>query len=304
MSQPQAARQHHGFSLASYQQRLLEQLDIRLPNTTSQVSQLGKAMRYAGLNGGKRLRAALVYATGETLGTPLSALDSAACAVECIHAYSLIHDDLPAMDDDDLRRGQASCHKAFGEAIAILAGDALNTLAFELLSDEQSNSISSRQCCQMVHCLAVASGESGMAGGQTMDITATGTRPTIPALQEMHQLKTGALIQASVKLGALATNTVNEQQLAILDHFSASIGLAFQIVDDILDVTGSAEILGKNKGTDADHHKATYVSLLGLDQARQAAEELYQFALECLDSLSDNTWRLAALADLMVHRSS
>jgi len=311
MNQAQAARkQHRGFSLASYQQRLLQQLKIRLPNSPSQAPKLREAMCYASLNGGKRLRAALVYGTGETFGAALAKLDAAACAVECIHAYSLIHDDLPAMDDDNLRRGQPSCHKAFDEAIAILAGDALNTLAFELLADEQSNPCDSELRCRMIHSLAIASGESGMAGGQTLDIAATGTLPSLQTLQRIHRLKTGALIQASVKLGALAAGTVEAPQLAILDRFSAAIGLAFQVVDDILDATGSTETLGKSGGSDVDRHKATYVTLLGLDRARQKAKELHQFALECLDSLecldglSDNTWRLSALADLMVDRSS
>lgn len=291
------------FSLQHYQQRLLEQLQLRLPESPATVPELREAMRYACINGGKRLRAALVYATGETFGVPLADLDAAACAVECIHAYSLIHDDLPAMDDDDLRRGQPSCHKAYGEAIAILAGDALNTLAFEILSDPVIGCNSS-QHCRMIHCLAVASGETGMAGGQTLDIAATGAGSSLPQLQAMHRLKTGALIRASVQLGALASNTASAQDLDVLDHFADAIGLAFQVVDDILDVTASSTTLGKNSGSDLLHDKVTYVSLLGLERAQQTANELYQLALVCLDGLSDNTDNLSAMADLMVHRSS
>ncbi|HED14494.1 MAG TPA: (2E,6E)-farnesyl diphosphate synthase [Gammaproteobacteria bacterium] len=295
--------QSNAFLLKRYQHRLLEQLELRLPDSPTAVPTLRQAMRYASLNGGKRLRAALVYATGETFGAPLADLDAPACAVECIHAYSLIHDDLPAMDDDDLRRGQPSCHQAYGEAIAILAGDTLNTLAFEILADSKNTACNGTQRCRMIHCLAVASGETGMAGGQTLDILATGTQLSLQQLQAMHRLKTGALIQASVQLGALAANTVNVQDLAILGRFASSIGLAFQVVDDILDATASTATLGKNSGSDSLHNKITYVSLLGLQSAQQTANELYQFALECLDGLSDNTDRLSALANLMVHRS-
>jgi len=292
------------FSLQPYQQRLLEQLELRLPATQASVPALRQAMRYASLQGGKRLRAALVYVTGESLGAALPDLDAPACAVECVHAYSLIHDDLPAMDDDDLRRGQPSCHMAYGEAIAILAGDALNSLAFEILASPETKACSNAHRCRMIHCLAMASGENGMAGGQTLDINATGSQLTLQELQAMHRLKTGALFRASVQLGALAADCSNAQDLKTLDQFAGAIGLAFQVIDDILDATVSTATLGKHSGSDTLNNKVTYVSLLGLQRAQQTAAELYEFALECLSSLRHNTDRLAALADLIVHRTN
>ena len=277
-------------------------LNARLPRAETEPHRLHAAMRYATLDGGKRLRAALVYASGEALGAPAELLDVPACALELIHAYSLVHDDLPAMDNDDLRRGKPTCHKAFDEATAILAGDALHTFAFELLAHDGALAITATQRLAMIATLATASGSLGMAGGQAIDLGAVGGNLTLEQLEGMHGRKTGALIRAAVALGAIAANAGVETR-ARLDTYASAIGLAFQIVDDILDVEGDTATLGKPRGSDQQRAKPTYPSLLGLDAARARAHNCHQRALESLGPLGDNGRLLREIADFVVQRT-
>jgi geranylgeranyl pyrophosphate synthase len=259
-------------------------------------------MRYATLSSGKRLRPALVYITGKALGSPLSALDNPACAIELIHAYSLVHDDLPAMDDDNLRRGRPTCHIQFDEATAILVGDALQTLAFSLLSSAQDLSPQEAQTTlKMVQTLAQASGSRGMVGGQMMDLSAVGQQRNLAELEDMYIHKTGALIRASVLLGALSART-DPNTLKKLDHFGKCLGLAFQIQDDILDIEGHSQVTGKHSGMDELRNKPTYPSLLGLNEAKKVAEEHYQDALSSLKGLSIDTTELIDITQLIMHR--
>lgn len=257
-------------------------------------------MRYSTLNGGKRLRALLVYATGEALGANITALDAPASAVEMIHAYSLVHDDMPIMDDDDLRRGQATCHKAYDEATALLVGDALQTLAFETLCDEKLTPI---QQSQMVKTLAQRSGVFGMAGGQAIDLESVGKELDVSELQTMHELKTGALIRASVRLGALTSIVADDAVLAKLDRYACCIGLAFQVQDDVLDVIADTDILGKTQGADIALNKPTYPALMGLNAAKQKALDLIKDALAQLEELPYDTQMLANLASFVVQRT-
>jgi len=286
------------------QARIEQALSARLPNSTTLTNQtsqrLAQAMNYSTLNGGKRLRALLVYATGEALGSDLSLLDAPASAVELVHAYSLVHDDMPIMDDDDLRRGRPTCHKAYDDATALLVGDALQTLAFETLCD---NALSPLQQSKMVKTLAQKSGVFGMAGGQAIDLESVGHNLTLENLQNMHELKTGALIRASVALGALASADVNEAVLAKLDHYAYCIGLAFQVQDDVLDVTADTETLGKTQGADVALNKPTYPALLGLESAQNKAIALIDSALKALEDLPYDTQALAALAGFVVKRT-
>jgi farnesyl diphosphate synthase len=275
---------HFATYLEQRQQRINAALLTRLPNPNTDPYHLHEAMTYAVLNGGKRIRPLLVYATGETLGAPLEALDPVACALEYIHAYSLIHDDLPAMDDDDLRRGKPTCHKAFDEATAILAGDALQTLAFHTLSQTPAEHISADICLKMIQHLSFASGSYGMAGGQALDLKATGKNLEIEELEKIHRLKTGALIRASIYLAGLAANS-NEQILTVLDEFAHRIGLAFQIQDDILDIESSTSVLGKQQGADLIHKKATYPAIVGISAAKAKVKDLYQIALANMEIL-------------------
>jgi len=243
---------------------------------------LQKAMAYAVLNGGKRLRPLLVYATGEMLGASLDVLDIPAAAVELIHAYSLIHDDLPAMDDAPLRRGKPACHKAFDEATAILAGDALQSLAFEILSDKTINPHSPDQRLEMITALAKACGPEGMAGGQMLDLISTAQSLTEKKITHMHALKTGALINASVQLGAIAASCKDKTYRDALTNFAHYFGLAFQVRDDILDVTGQTHTLGKQQGIDAQRNKSTFASTLGLNTAKTVLNELNQTTRDAL----------------------
>ncbi|VAX08701.1 (2E,6E)-farnesyl diphosphate synthase [hydrothermal vent metagenome] len=288
--------------LKVWQKRTDNALHDYLPNETTTPASLHKAMRYAVLNGGKRIRPLLAYATGHALGVEPEKIDAAACAVELIHAYSLVHDDLPAMDDDDLRRGKPTCHKVFGDAEAILAGDALQSLAFHLLAHKLSGSIPPRQQLQMIDTLAIASGSRGMAGGQSIDLNAVGKELNIAELENMHIHKTGALIRASVKLGALCTENIENEVLKKLDHFAKGIGLAFQIRDDILDVEGDTKTLGKPQGSDIARNKPTYPALLGLDEAREMADELYQDALNSLSKFGKRAIPLQTLSRYIVQR--
>lgn len=265
------------------------------------------AMRHGALLGGKRLRPFLVYTTGQMFGVSLNNLDAPAAAVECIHAYSLIHDDLPAMDDDDLRRGQPTCHIKFGEANAILAGDALQTLAFTILADADMPDVALRDRLAMVSELATASGVAGMCGGQSLDLEAEDKQIGLEALEQIHRHKTGALIRAAVRLGALSAGEPGRKALPQLDRYAAAIGLAFQVQDDILDVVGETEKIGKRQGADQQHGKSTYPALLGLDSAKAKAWDLYQEALAALDTLaaqSYNTAPLRALASFIIERDN
>lgn len=265
---------------------------------------LGAAMRYAVLGNGKRLRPALVYAAGDALGAADTALDPPACAVELIHAYSLVHDDLPAMDDDDLRRGVPTCHRRFGEAIAVLTGDALQSLAFELLADDDgTGTIPPATRSAMCARLARAAGAAGMAGGQAVDLRleAAGPEVSVQDLERMHRLKTGALIEASVTLGAVAGGA-GPELVARCERYGRAIGLAFQIVDDVLDVTADTKTLGKTQGADRERGKPTYPSLLGLDASRRLAGQQRDAAIEALDGLGAGFEPLRTLAAFVVER--
>jgi farnesyl diphosphate synthase len=257
-------------------------------------------MRYATLGGGKRIRPLIVFAAGELTGAEPGVLEVVACAVELIHAYSLVHDDLPCMDDDVLRRGRPTCHVEYDEATALLVGDSLQTLAFELLAGQPLGD-PARQL-EMIALLAHASGSRGMAGGQAIDLAATGAAPTQPELELMHALKTGALIRAAVLLGALAGQPMSDVERARLDRFAKRAGLLFQVVDDILDCTASTATLGKTAGKDEAAEKPTYVSLLGLDAARAYADELRSDALAALLIFGERATRLTQLADFICHR--
>jgi len=276
-------------------------LDAALPSRDTIPHTLHEAMRYAVLGGGKRVRPLLVHAAGEVAGAAPEACDAAACAVEMIHAYSLVHDDMPCMDDDDLRRGRPTVHKAYDEATALLVGDALQTQAFIVLA--QTPALGAEARLKLVAELAHASGSVGMCGGQAIDLQNVGLAMSRDALEGMHRMKTGALLRASVRMGALC-GSIDPDGLAALDRYSAAVGLAFQVVDDILDVTADTATLGKTAGKDAANDKPTYVSLLGLDAARELASQLRTDAHEALAGFGARAGRLAELADLIVLRSN
>ena len=289
--------------VASKQQRIEDLLELCLPPASTAPTKLHSAMRYSALDGGKRIRALLCYAAAELTDCESQIADAAACAVELIHANSLVHDDMPCMDDDDLRRGKPSCHKQFDDATALLVGDALQTLAFEVISDAKlySNShLTAYQQMRLVNLLAKATGSNGMAGGQGIDLASVGKTLSQAELQTMHQMKTGALIQASILLGAIGAN--DTQLLAIRD-FANAVGLAFQVVDDILDVEADSDTLGKTAGKDADSNKPTYVSILGLSAAKQHAKTLYEQAISALAPLGSKAQRLRELAGFITQRS-
>jgi len=272
-----------------------------LPAATLAPQRLHEAMRYAVLDGGKRVRPLLALAAGEVTGAAAERVQHAAAAVELIHVYSLVHDDLPAMDDDALRRGKPTVHVEFDEATALLVGDALQSLAFELLASHKLAADAATQLA-MVHVLAQASGSRGMAGGQAIDLASVGQPLELTELEFMHIHKTGALIRAAVLLGAHC-GTLTEAAAASLDRYAKCIGLAFQVVDDILDAEASTATLGKTAGKDAARNKPTYVSLLGAARARELAQELRADAHTALDTLSGSTTRLRQLADFIIERS-
>ena len=287
--------------MAECQARLEGALSRWLPPAATLPATLHEAMRYAVLDGGKRIRPTLVYASGQAVGSARDILDGPACAIEFIHAYSLIHDDLPAMDDDDLRRGKPSCHKAFGEASAILAGDALQSLAFYVLSHDNHLSDATTQL-RMIETLALAAGSRGMAGGQTIDLEAAGRQLDIAELEDMHIHKTGALVRASVVLGALTAPGLGETTLDRLAHYATCIGLAFQIRDDILDVEGETNTLGKRSGADQTLDKSTYPALIGLDASRQRAMELNDEAQDSLSGLGEAADPLRKISLYIIER--
>jgi len=263
---------------------------------------LSQAMAYSAVRGGKRVRAALVYGTARACGVDHASLDPLAAAVEAMHAYSLIHDDLPAMDDDALRRGQPSCHIAFDEATAILAGDALQALAFELLASAQGPHMSAQQCLAMVICLAQAAGAEGMVAGQMLDMAAAHDAVSLAQLERLHSLKTGALIVASIEIGALAQGQVSDAQRLNLRSYGQAIGLAFQVQDDILDIEGETATLGKAQGSDLMNDKSTYPALLGMTAAKQRLLELHQQAQESVAEFGAAAQPLVWLADFIVTR--
>jgi farnesyl diphosphate synthase len=287
--------------MAKCQARIESALESVMPPTKAIPSKLHEAMRYSTLGGGKRIRPILVYAAGQAAGSPDRGLDMAACAVELIHAYSLIHDDLPAMDDDDLRRNRPTCHRAFDEATAILAGDALQTLAFQVLTKSDSAAVEIR--LKMVELLAIASGSRGMAGGQAMDLEATGQSLNLTELENLHIHKTGALIRVSLQLGGILNPQLETEKQRALDHYGKCIGLAFQIRDDILDIEGDTETLGKTQGKDQAQDKQTYPALMGLNGAKERAQELLQDALACLEIFGKKADPLRWVAEYITGRN-
>jgi farnesyl diphosphate synthase len=289
--------------ISAYHKRLEASLDRWLPPASRPPGRLHEAMRYAVLGTGKRFRPLLIYAVGEALRIPAERLDAPACAVEIIHAYSLIHDDLPAMDDDDLRRGRATCHRAFDEATAILAGDALQVLAFHILTRDKALAVDADTRLAMLATLAVASGSEGMAGGQALDLSAIGQRLELTELEFMHILKTGALIRACVQLPALCRPDLDNTQRDALDHYGKCLGLAFQVQDDILDVEGETATLGKTRGADLARNKPTFPSILGIARSRDRARELQMEAEQAIEFLGEQGEPLRWLSEYVVSRS-
>jgi len=289
-------------SLTLYRDRIEGVLERWLPAPDQGPDRLHQAMRYAVLGGGKRVRPLLVYLTGEAVGVDPARLDGPAAAVELIHAYSLVHDDLPAMDDDDLRRGRPTCHKAFDEATAILAGDALQVLAFQILAEDRTMTPDPTQRLTIVGALAKASGTEGMAGGQAIDLSVEGTRPTSRLLEQMHTRKTGALIRASVMMAAHSGDNMTSERLESLSRFGQHIGLAFQIQDDILDVEGETGVMGKTAGADSARAKPNYPAVVGLDEAKHRARSLCDDGLRAIDWLPEQAEGLRQLARYIVLR--
>jgi farnesyl diphosphate synthase len=292
--------------VSARQSRFEEVLKRLLPQADVMPQRLHAAMRYSVLEGGKRVRPLLAYAAGELAGASAERVEIAGAAVELIHAYSLVHDDMPCMDDDVLRRGKPTCHVEYDEATALLVGDALQSLAFQLLSEHKLNDDAARQL-QMVRLLAVASGSRGMAGGQAIDLASVGKQLTLPELEQMHIHKTGALIRAAILLGAQCSSEndrgdLGQAQLDRLDRYGKCIGLAFQVVDDVLDSEADTATLGKTAGKDADHDKPTYVTLLGASAAKKMAAELHGEALDALTGFGAAAQRLRELADFIVMR--
>jgi len=289
--------------LLKYKQRVDLALEKWLPPESLNPVRLHQAMRYSVLGSGKRVRPVLVYATAETLGIPLEKVDGIAAAVEIIHAYSLIHDDLPAMDDDDLRRGRPTCHKYFDEATAILAGDALQALAFYILAHDPEMTSDASSRLRMIEKLALFSGSRGMAGGQALDLASVGKKINIAELETMHIHKTGALIRTCIQIAALSSNNTSEAQLDALDCYAKKIGLSFQVQDDILDVISDTSTLGKPQGSDAELDKPTFPSIIGLQAARDKALELHQQALSSLEGFGAEADILRSISHWFVERS-
>lgn len=283
------------------QARLETFLESQLSKTDREPVRLHGAMRYSVLGGGKRVRPLFSFAAGELSGANEERVTVVGAAVELIHAYSLVHDDMPCMDDDVLRRGKPTCHVEYDEATALLTGDSLQSLSFQLLAGHQVADSAQVQL-SMIKQLALASGSRGMAGGQAVDLDSVGKALTLPELEFMHIHKTGALIRAAVMLGAQCGNRLNEEQLAQLDHFSKCVGLAFQVVDDVLDSEATTATLGKTAGKDADNNKPTYVSILGVNQARELAESLRQDAFQSLESFGEAADRLRQVTDFIIQR--
>lgn len=289
--------------LTACQNRVERALDARLPGENILPQTLHQAMRYSVLDGGKRTRPLLTYATGQALGLSEDVLDAQACAVEFIHVYSLIHDDLPAMDNDDLRRGKPTCHKAFDEATAILAGDALQALAFEILANDSAIQADAAARLKMISALTRASGSQGMVGGQAIDLGSVGRKLTLPELENMHIHKTGALIRAAVNLAALSKPNLDTDVAKKLDHYAKCIGLSFQVKDDILDVESDTATLGKTQGKDVNNDKPTYPALLGMAGAKEKAQELHEQAVASLTGFGSEADLLRDLSLYIIERS-
>ena len=287
--------------MKSIQTEVEVSLQDYLPSAQTVPQRLHEAMAYAVLDGGKRVRPLLVFAAGKLFNAPQELLSRAACAVEMIHAYSLVHDDMPCMDDDALRRGKPTVHKKYDEATALLVGDALQAQAFLVLSESAANA---EQKLPMIQLLAHASGSVGMCGGQAIDLASVGLSLTREQLEQMHRLKTGALLRASVMLGAMSGKRLENNEVVALDVYSAAIGLAFQVVDDVLDATADSATLGKTAGKDAADNKPTYVSLLGLEASQQLAQQLCQDAHQALTIFGESAQHLHDLADLIVQRKA
>jgi farnesyl diphosphate synthase len=290
--------------LAALRTRINDVLEDRLSGMDGDPAQLCEAMRYSVLGEGKRLRPLLVYASGATARVDAASLDSIGAAIELVHAYSLVHDDLPAMDDDDLRRGRPTTHVAFDEATAILVGDALQARAFEILAADPCWENRSEISCKLIEYLAKASGTSGMAGGQAMDLAASGEWVSAEALDEMYARKTGRLIRAAVRMPLLCNPATTAETFAATDAFAAMIGLAFQVKDDLLEVEGTTELIGKPQGSDQRNAKATYPALMGLAASRRKLDELYGEAIAQLAPLGERAEELRALASYIVTRES
>ena len=285
-------------------QRVEAHLDHHLPATHLNPKNLHRAMRYSSLGSGKRVRPALVFATGDALQIEANRLDSIAAAVELMHCYSLIHDDLPAMDDDDLRRGKPTCHRAFDEATAILAGDAMQALAFSMLTDPSIPGPSEDIRARLCFLLASAAGSLGMAGGQALDLAAENRAIELRELEELHRKKTGCLIQACIQMAQLCSSQLSVQQQNNLAQFGDYLGLAFQIRDDILDVIGETDVLGKPQGSDIARNKPTYVSLLGVEAAEIRCRDLLSQALKCIENFNARANTLRLLAEYIVCRKN
>jgi geranylgeranyl pyrophosphate synthase len=288
--------------LAAWQQRIEQVLDANLPQVESQPARLHQAMRYAVLGGGKRVRPALVYATAAALKLSPACVDGVASAIECIHVYSLVHDDLPAMDNDDLRRGKPTCHKAFDEATAILAGDSLQVLAFEILASGTGVPEDAATRLRLVHLLAKASGTAGMAGGQALDLAGLNRRISLQEVETMHARKTGALIRACVMMAAECASELSQSLHTALDEYATAIGLAFQIQDDLLDVEGDPALLGKATGADRALNKPTYPAIAGVQAARERVNELHARALRAIDVAQLASEPLIAMANWLLNR--
>ena len=291
-----------GVQFEAWRVRMEHALAARLPPASAVPGRLHEAMRYSVLGGGKRIRPALLFATARTLGLTEDQVEAAACAIELIHVYSLVHDDLPAMDDDDLRRGRPTCHKAFDEATAVLVGDALQPLAFQLLSRDPALPASPAIRLRLVDILAEASGTFGMAGGQAIDLFARGRLLDIEQVEDMHARKTGAIIRASVLMAAACVPELAAAAYAALNEFATAIGLAFQIQDDLLDVLGDASTLGKATGADEKHDKPTHPSIIGIEASQQRVNLLHDQALASLRQFGDHAIPLRALADWLLSR--
>ena len=291
-----------GTQLEAWRARMERALDARLPPADAAPTRLHEAMRYSVLGGGKRIRPALLFAAAHTLGLAEDEVEAAACAVEIIHVYSLVHDDLPAMDDDDLRRGRATCHKAFDEATAILVGDALQPLAFQLLVRDPTLPASALVRLRLIDLLTEASGTFGMAGGQAIDLAAQGKQLDIAQVEDMHARKTGAIIRASVLMAAACAPDLEPALYAALNDFATAIGLAFQIQDDLLDLLGDVSTLGKATGADRERHKPTHPSIIGIEASQRRVALLHQQALDALVPFGEKAAPLRALADWLLAR--
>lgn len=285
------------------QNRLEDILEQELTKTNIVSKRLNDAIQYAIFNGGKRFRPTLCYATANALGADMQQVDCVAASIELVHCYSLVHDDLPAMDNDDLRRGKPTCHIAFDEATAILVGDALQAYAFQVLA-QLNPEISSQQKLRMMVSLAIASGSEGIAAGQALDLASTNKLCTLQELERIHRYKTGKIISACIDLSAQALHEDGSNKHHALQEYALSLGLAFQVKDDILDIEGNTEVLGKKQGADQALNKSTYPNLLGLTQAKEKAEALHQQALDALEEFGDEADLLRALSDYVIHREN